>query len=111
MIQKLSPLSVSSDHRRTISNILRAQIKDVNFYEAKKGAVLGNHFHKNTKEYFFITKGSCIVRSGDEKNIVCKHGIFVVEPNTKHSIECVTDLNFLTFLTEAYDEKNPDVHK
>lgn len=110
-MQKLAPLSVVADNRRTLTNLLQADIKDVNFYEAKRGAVLGNHYHKNTKEYFFITKGSCLVNSGTANEIVNKKSLFVVHPNTPHAIECLTDVNFLTFLSEPYDARKPDIYK
>lgn len=107
----LKPLKVYKDSRRTLVNLVNADIKDVNFYEASKGSTLGNHYHKNTTEYFFITKGTCLVTSGTTSAVVNKQTLFVVHPNTRHSIECLTDLNFITFLSEPFDESKPDIYK
>lgn len=107
----LAPLSVSEDARRTITHLCRADIKDVNFYEAKRGAVLGEHHHKKTEEYFFITRGIALLQVDDERRVVHKGDFFVVKPNEKHSIECMSDFKFLTFLTEPFDKNDPDLHK
>lgn len=107
----LKPLSVVKDSRRTLSNLFRADIKDVNFYEAKKGSVLGNHYHKKTDEYFFIVKGICLVHTPSNKKMAMKGALFVIKPPMNHSIECITDCSFITFLTEPYDSINPDIFK
>lgn len=108
---ELEPLSILSDHRRTLTNLFRDDIKDVNFYEAKKGAILGNHYHKKTKEYFYILKGACIVTSGDKREPKMRGDLFVVHPGFRHQIECLSNLDFMTFLTEAYDANDPDICK
>lgn len=110
-MERLQPLKISRDGRRILTNLLKTDIKDINFYEASKGALLGNHLHKNTTEYFFITKGTCLVTSGDKREIVNRKNLFAIKPNTKHSIECLTDVAFLTFLSEPFDESAPDLHK
>ena len=107
----LEPVSINKDSRRTLKNLLRTDIKDINVYEAKKGCTLGNHYHKHTIEYFYITRGTCIVRTGTNVEIVNKGTLFVVKPNTTHSIECLTDASFLTFLTEPYNSDEPDLYK
>lgn len=111
MIEVLKPLSQISDSRRTLSHLLTDTIRDINHYEAKKGAVLGNHYHKKTDEYFYITRGSCLVRAGKSDKVFNRGAMFVIRPQIMHSIECLTDLEFLTFLTEPFDEHNPDLHK
>lgn len=110
-MELLTAVSKTQDDRRRITHLLRSDVKDINFYEAKKGAILGNHFHTHTNEYFFITKGSCIVTCGKKKQIAMKNSLFLIKSHIPHSIECVTDLNFLTFLSEPYDYGNPDIHK
>ncbi len=107
----LKPLTRVQDARRSLTNLFRADIKDVNFYDAKLGTTLGDHFHKTTSEYFFIVKGTCIVHSEGSSRVATKGEIFLVKPLERHSIECITDVKFLTFLTEPYDHNNPDIHK
>lgn len=102
--------SIHRDARRVIRNLLKTDIKDINYYEARKGVTLGEHYHKNTFEYFFITSGRGILHVDDSTEKIWPKSLFVVEPGKKHSIECLTDLKFLTFLTEPYDDKHPDMH-
>ena len=102
---------VSKDNRRILSNLLKADIKDINYWEARKGSILGNHYHRKTVEYFFITKGSGLLTLDDKRHLIIKGSFFKVKPLEKHSIECLSNLNFLTFLSEPYDESNPDIYK
>ena len=104
----LSPEFTHQDHRRTISQLFTAPIHQVNRYDVKKDAVLGDHYHKETREYFLITKGSFIIQYGNYKSklftakAVNKGDYFVVEPYEKHTIECMSqEGQFLTFLTKS----------
>ena len=103
----LEPESVHQDARRTITQLFTADIKQVNVYEAKANVTLGDHYHKNTIEYFYILDGE-VVANGK----YCTAGdLFVYYPETKHTIVCRTDCRFMTFLTLPYDERNPDIWK
>lgn len=94
------------DHRRKLSQLFTADIKQVNQYEAKRGAILGDHFHKETNEYFFIYKGTILY---NEERILNKGSIFVIYPQEHHKIECLTDVGLITFLTKPYDKESPDL--
>ena len=65
----LKPEFVSQDSRRILSQLLTADIKQVNHYEAKRGAVLGNHYHKQTNEYFFIISEMTYVGDIDDLHL------------------------------------------
>lgn len=106
-MQVLKPEFIHADSRRALTQLLTDAIKQINHYEAKKGAVLGNHFHVKTREFFYILKGS--IRYNKLK-ILNKNSLFVVEPGEKHSLECLTDVNMMTFLTKAYSEEDPDIY-
>ena len=109
-MQIIEPIAIVKDSRRTLTHLLRANIQDINFCEAKRGAKLGNHKHLKTTEYFYITKGTCMVTIGSDEKIVNKGTLFAVPLNIKHTVECLTDVNYLTFLTEKFDYDNPDIH-
>ena len=96
------------DSRRKITQLFTADIKQVNVYEAKKGSILGNHYHKETIEYFYIMRGSVIYNEG---RVFETGDLFVVYPQEIHKIECVTDTKLMTFLTKPYSEKEPDIWK
>lgn len=99
------------DSRRTLTQLLTVDLKQVNFYEAKKGAILGNHYHKETAEYFYITKGTAIAQIGESSYFVNRGSLFCVLPLERHTIECLSDISMMTFLTKAYTKENPDIFK
>lgn len=108
----LSSEHIDKNPRRELRQLFTADIKQVNFYEAQRGAILGDHYHKTTKEYFYITKGTFMVQVADNSFMATPGTLFLVEPNEKHTLEALTNhANFMTFLSEPYDSKRPDIHK
>ena|SRR3990167_6651258 len=106
-MESLKPEFISNDGRRILTQLVTAPIAQVNSYHAKKGAVLGNHFHKETTEYFYITKGTILYNS---ERIFNKGDLFVVNPHTYHTLEIMSpEATFLSFLTKAYTKENPDL--
>lgn len=103
----LGPEFKHSDSRRTLTQLLTKDIKQVNFYDAKKGAILGDHFHKDTIEYFYLTKGTVLYNNSQ---VVNKGNLFCVIPQERHKLECMTDVQMLTFLTKPFNPKEPDLH-
>lgn len=95
------------DHRRKLTQLFTADIKQINSYDIKKGSILGNHYHKETHEYFYITKGTVLLNN---HNIFNKGALFVIEPMEKHTIDCLTDVGLITFLTKPYTKENTDTY-
>ena len=104
----LAEESRHEDSRRTLIQLLTASIKQVNLYEAKKGAILGNHYHKETDEYFFLIRGEVLY---NEQRVVKAGDLFVVYPQENHVLECLTDVKLMSFLSKAYSEKETDQWK
>ena len=100
--------SVHEDERRRITQLFTANIKQVNVYDAKKGSVLGNHYHKETDEYFYIVRGTVMY---NESRIFETGDLFVVYPQEMHTISCLTDTKFMTFLSRPYKEDDKDIWK
>jgi len=49
----------SKDQRGEIVGITQKEkIKEINFVESKKGTLRGGHYHKKTRELFFIIDGT-----------------------------------------------------
>lgn len=108
----LASESVDKNSRRELRQLFTADIKQVNFYEAQRGAILGDHYHKTTKEYFYITRGTFMVQIGSNSFAANPGFLFRVDPNEKHTLEALTNkATFMTFLSEPYDPKRPDIHK
>lgn len=97
---------VHSDSRRRLSQLATADFKQLNHYEAKRGAILGDHYHKDTIEYFFLVKGTVLY---NEEKVINKGSMFVVHPRENHKIECLTDVSLITLLTKPFDKENPDL--
>lgn len=104
----LSPESVNKDSRRSLIQLLTADIEQVNIYEAQEGSVLGNHYHKETTEYFYVLEGTLVYNKG---SVIDSDTLFVVYPGEKHTLTCLTKVKFMTFLSKAYDKESPDLWK
>lgn len=103
---------IDKNPRRELRQLFTADIKQVNFYEASRGAILGDHFHKRTNEYFFITKGTFMVQIGDNSFPANPGTLFKVEPGEKHTLEALTNKGtFLTFLSKPYSKEDEDIFK
>lgn len=107
-MQILAPEFVHADNRRSLKQLLTENIKQINHYEAAKGSILGNHYHKKTSEYFYIVKGSILYNN---LKILNRNTLFLVEPGEMHTIKCLTEVNMLTFLTKPYTHDDPDIFK
>ena len=113
----LTPEFIHKDSRRTLKQLFTDDIKQVNFYEARRNAVLGNHFHKITTEYFYILKGSVIVttwKRGEtihDVRILNTDDYFRVDPFENHTVQCMTNTKILTFLSKPYKDSDPDIYK
>ena len=116
MLKLLQPEFEHADSRRTLRQILTANIAQVNTYQVTKGAILGNHFHKETREFFYIMKGTFLVilrkLTGESTSQVVNKGtFFVVEPNNVHLVEALTNGEIMTMLTRAYTPESTDTYK
>ncbi len=107
-MHRLEPEFTSTDSRRVLQQLLTADIKQVNVYEANYGAELGGHYHKETVEYFYVLSG---VMKYNEHLVVKKGDIFYPEIGEMHTLKVVSDkAKFMTFLTQKYNHKDPDIH-
>lgn len=97
-----------TDSRRRLIQLLTGDIKQVNVYEAKKDAILGNHFHKETTEYFYILKGTATY---NDKIALNPGTLFIVKPEENHMIRCLSNVKMMTFLTKPYTKEEPDIWK
>ena len=107
-MELLQPEFENNDSRRKLLQLLTNDIKQINVYEAQKDAVLGNHYHKDTTEYFYILKGSV---SYNDKEVVNPGMLFKVSPPENHMIRCLTNVKMMTFLTKAYTKEDQDIWK
>lgn len=95
---------------------LEGNYKQVNILHSKKGSIRGNHYHKDLTERFYIVTGlvslyvKC-VHSGNEKKIICEEGeAFVIKPGLLHTLEFLEDTYILSFYSNAFNPKEPDIY-
>ena len=104
----LAPEYQNKDSRRTLSQLFTSDIKQVNLYEAKKGCVLGDHFHKETIEFFHVVRG---ILTYNDSQVMTRGATFVVYPEEVHKLKCESDVTLMSFLSKPYDSKEPDIWK
>ncbi len=78
------------------------------------GAVMGNHFHKKTRIFFFLVSGSAAVMTVDVATgakdafrLGEGEGVYL-EPGESHAIRYENDSEFLMLKSLPYDPKDPD---
>lgn len=105
---KITKISVSTqDDRGTISDVFyKHPIDHVVIIDSKKGALRGDHYHKQSIQHILVTKGSLryYYRMADEdnsraKSVVLHQGDMVTtQPFEVHSLEILEDNQFIAFV-------------
>lgn len=89
----------------------------MNYIETKGGEIRGGHYHKETRELFFIIDGEIeidignVAGSSTERYVVKKGDIFIVEPFEVHTFRCVTDSRWINVLSKRMNELAQDFHR
>jgi dTDP-4-dehydrorhamnose 3,5-epimerase-like enzyme len=96
----------TSDERGQISDIFyKAALEHVAVIESKKsGLIRGNHYHKQTTQHIFITKGSLrywyqpVDKSQPVKSVVIKeYEVVSTPPMEVHALEILEPNQFIVF--------------
>lgn len=115
-MQKLSTYFKRLDERGGFWGITQERWAEVNFIETAAGQVRGKHYHKETRELFFIISGEIDIvvedlRSGERFEMtVTKGDVFIIEPYELHTFRTKTDAQWLNMLSRPHDPENPDFH-
>ena len=90
---------------------------EINYISTVGGVERGNHYHRYTKEMFYILSGKIEVQV---ENIVTKeahefiaepHMAFIIDPYELHTFRVIEDSTWLNMLSHRMDDKNPDFYK
>jgi len=122
MIEFIDSYFNYKDERGSISGVINRSVwEEVNFITSEKGAERGGHYHKHTKELFFIMEGEIevitqIINSDNKLgkktiNIVKKDDIFIIHPFTLHYFNVIKDAKWINMLSNRIDMQNPDMHR
>ncbi len=77
-------------------------------------AVMGNHYHKKTVVFFFLTRGSAAfktinVETGEKDNFDLKSGQGVMlAVNESHAIRFLDESEFIMLKSHRYETADPD---
>jgi len=117
VVQKIDPYAVKFDERGGFLGITKEGWAEINFIETAAEQIRGNHYHKETRELFFIVSGEIEITienllSGEHSETrVSKGDIFVIEPYEVHTFYTKTKAQWINMLSKPIDEENPDFHR
>lgn len=92
------------DDRRTLTEwISDYPIRACKVVEAKEDCVVGEHYHKDKDEIFYMLKGNGVVTLDGVSHAINKGGVVFVGRNTRHSFKLPKDSILLGGCTEPFD--------
>ncbi len=114
---KISPSFERNDERGLFQEVLNdGHWENLIRGQMNTGAVIGNHYHKETVVFFYLTKGSARVRtvnvnSGarEDFGLQANQGI-LLKVNESHAIRFEEQSEFIMLKSLRYDPKNPDTY-
>ena len=116
-MRKIDPYTAKLDERGAFLGVTKEGWAEINFIETAAGQIRGNHYHKETRELFFIISGEIEITidnilSGEHSEMrVSKGDIFVIEPFEVHTFHTKTNAQWINMLSKPIDEENPDFHR
>jgi hypothetical protein len=111
----LTPAFTRRDERGELTEIMAGfAAQSLLSGRMKAGAVMGGHFHKATRVFFFLQSGSAEIKtvhveSGarDAFSLSAGQGV-VLETNESHAIRFTEESEWLMLKSRAFDSKDPD---
>lgn len=116
-MERRLPYATHADARGRFRGLTRDGWAEVNFIETRAGEVRGNHYHRETRELFFIVSGDVQIEvkdlaTGQRTEFVARAGdIFVIEPMELHIFRVLTDAQWINMLSRPMDPDHPDLHR
>jgi quercetin dioxygenase-like cupin family protein len=102
-MEKISLDVAFSDDRGRITDMLQnVEINAVTFITFRKDAVRGNHYHKATTQWNYVTSGKILLRTsipgeGSRDTVMGKGDFVVTVPNERHALLALEDSELLVF--------------
>ena len=110
-----TPCFVRDDERGTFIEVVNTgPWETVIVGRMKAGAVMGNHYHKKTRIFLFLTEGSATVdvvrvATGSRRrcDLPASRGLFL-DPGEAHAIRFREDSRFVLLKSRRYEETDSD---
>lgn len=117
-LKKITPSFMREDQRGLFVEAINGTLwKNISYGKMKKGGVMGNHYHKKTKVFFFVAKGAANidvidVDSKDRGSIlVSENEGIILAPNHSHAINFLADSIFIMGKSLKYIASSPDTYE
>ncbi len=115
--ETLKPLFEREDHRGVFRELLnQGRWESLICGSMNPGAVMGNHYHKKTTVFFFVTKGSAHIKIVNVETLLAeefhlreKEGV-ILNTLESHGIEFLEPSEFIMLKSLKYDSSNPDTY-
>lgn len=111
----LNPTFIREDERGLFVEAINGTVwENVSYGIMKSGAVMGNHYHKQTDVFFYIIKGEAKVDIVDVETkeigsaILSKNEGIYLERNFSHAIRFKEETIFIMGKSKKYDSHNAD---
>ena len=111
----LEKYALSEDIRGSFHGIINKYTwGETNFVHTKSGVVRGRHYHRYTKELFYILSGEIqidvvnIVDKSEHHFLAKPHMAFIIDPYELHTFTTTKESTWLNMLSHRRDERNPD---
>ena len=117
LIAITTPIFERVDDRGTFIEALNSgQWASLAYGSMQAGNVMGQHYHRQTRIFFFLTRGQAEITLEDinskrqqQVTLHEKEGI-VLQTNHAHLIQFTTETDFLLMKSKPYSDENPDTY-
>ena len=108
LVEIIKPDFIFEDERGLLAQLTHDSYEQVNAVYTKKGAIRGNwHYHKTTKEAFFIISGKVEVflklEEQEEKYTFKTGDMFIIPQNVKHTFDYKEDTYLVALYTSCVE--------
>jgi len=111
----LKPSFRRTDERGTFLEVLNnGHWESLIYGQMHRGAVIGNHYHRKTEIFFFLTKGSARidiihVEQGKRRrlSLQANHGV-LLKTFESHAVRFLEESEFIMLKSLRYDPDEPD---
>lgn len=110
MVQIIKPDFQFNDERGSLIQLVHKGYEQVNVLKTNKGVYRGGHYHKESRELFYVVSGRVevtLVKSDDECKMVFKEGdCFQIEPYVVHSMYFPSDCVMVAMYDKCVEKEN-----
>lgn len=117
-MENLKLYTINKDKRGSFLGITNKYTwGEINYVETFKNVTRGNHYHKSTKELFYILKGRVhvsiynIITKDEVEFEAISNMIFIIDPYEVHTFKTLKNSKWINMLSHKLDERNPDIFR